>query len=99
VIDNIVSKITVLAEGNLGAATCLIAISRRAPDWIDYIIETLDNCGVKGHRIWTMYADVCNQNEEKFIELMARCPEEILITVSTEINREEIKKLVEQYTH
>lgn len=76
-IDNAITAITKMSDGNPGAATVLMQMLQKGgeidPD--DFMgglgsVLALDSLGIYGSNIWVLYKDICGQEVNKMVAVL-----------------------------
>lgn len=68
--DNILSIISKMSEQNPGAITSLSSLIKDDPKSGFMLILSLDDMNIRGSQVWTVYKDYCNEDIEKFKEVI-----------------------------
>ena len=72
-------SIILLADGNPGALTFLMALLTEHLDKGLPIMHKIEQTGIKGTDLYVMYSDLCNKDFDKIKTLCEKCPNDILI--------------------
>lgn len=80
-----IEHLTQMSDGNIGAATVIAALMQldAAPT-----IEKLKRLNIKGPPIWVIYKDCCDGSARTMIDLVERCPDDLLIEASKSDDRQ-----------
>ena len=67
------------SQGNPGALSFLVQLSRQDEETIQVICECLEiNYKIRGSNIYVLWSDLCGRDMEKVKQLCENCPGEIL---------------------
>lgn len=77
----LVSKIAKMAQGNPGALNVLMNLAKA--EYREDLIARLDTGPIHGSAIWILYKDVCDENIDRLVNLIERCPTPLLVEASS----------------
>lgn len=90
----LVSKIARMSQGNPGAATVLMQAAKT--QYSEDVIARLDSASIHGSAIWILYKDICDEDIDKLVNLIDKCPTPLLVEACS-VEDGSGKTLVEQY--
>lgn len=87
--DTAIQIFSKLSEGNPGAMSVMMQImNKKGPMEMFPIALSLDAMGVRGCKIWVGFKDYCNQDLDKFCELVLNRDQALLDAIEKEMGRQ-----------